>query len=812
MSDFSRHNGRARKRLAAWERDLLLCSPDWIHQGSKGDSVFSNRFKPAVEVWAWQAKQSFSDLHSTATSVRIALRNWGGLHRVGLRRAGIGLVAAASAAVFAGIGVAITAYVNHDPLVLERSVATRRFSGVYDLPGNLVAAVGDGTLDVESSRKFAYIPLESAPPEIFKRAVLVREDRSFDEQGPFHLCGTNLLNLPIRWFTSGVRAGGSGLMLQATKQVLEPEWGKAEGLLESAYYKAVQLGVSCRLWEQLVSEGGPDKVFEFYASIAPLIQGGGSVRGLQAGSYVMQGVAPGELSKTWQLLFAAALKQPIVLGQDPRADIACENVFPASHNPAFDGRLATDNAVRANHCAVIARAIHAAKLVLEGPEQREVITALEALRKTGLIAANPFSTSTPGKRIVNLTARTQAVMGAPLTTRLVADLKSLDGFGYGDRIDISMDMAKNADFAKAVRAGLSQAEKSGNGQRKLCLNLLPSSPRPFNPECGVPTGVTAEHAPAETLAVSLKIRNGQTAQFFATTPSLADLQLGLGSISKLVALGAAMESNIGPDSQWCARQVRDGVRLLKRVGNRPFGFTAAECAAGHGLVSLEQAVAASDNLAFAELAKTIGEDKLRKWVDRLGFKANSGEPLWYAVSFGTLVASPLQVAAAYRALVAVATGIQAKGKAPSLITTDMPSDDLMTVAVGAAIPSATARANLLQLLEAPVKDQKVGTLRYLTGNLAGGKSGSSQSPSLDVNGHHNAAHKWIVGHRDSFIHLFVVASPAPRSPLALHDIQASTFFPAQRPLFMTSQSTSPVPKATVTPNPRSKIETKDAIL
>ncbi len=131
-----------------------------------------------------------------------------------------------------------------------------------------------------------------------------------------------------------------------------------------------------------------------------------------------------------------------------------------------------------------------------------------------------------------------------------------------------------------------------------------------------------------------------------------------GSVIKPLVLGAALEDGIvTPGAEFACEGRAD-------VGGRAVTCT-AQSRGGHGEMTVEQALAASCNVVFAEIGWSLGQDELRTWLGRFGLGqptgvglpgeaagtlppgvAESPEPE-AAFGQGSLTVTPLQLALAY---------------------------------------------------------------------------------------------------------------------------------------------------------------------
>jgi len=174
----------------------------------------------------------------------------------GLRNVGLGLFFAVSTVAMAAVVIAGNGYIAAEPEQFKKALEERRQSGVYDRKGRLIASVGPRR-SIESDREYAFIPGPGADAlQVFSRAVLALEDKTLFDQGALtHICGTNLPTLIYRSIASKGDYGGSGILVQTTKLLREPQVEKASDAVGRITGKLRQLGESCRLFESLKTTG-----------------------------------------------------------------------------------------------------------------------------------------------------------------------------------------------------------------------------------------------------------------------------------------------------------------------------------------------------------------------------------------------------------------------------------------------------------------------------------------------------------------------------------------------------------------------------
>jgi hypothetical protein len=676
--------------------------------------------------------------------------------------------------------VAVEAYVDHAPGHWEEQKASRRHSPIFDAEGRLAGSVGDpdSVLDLDAQRNLAFIPLTSSPPPTFVAGLKALEDRSFGSTGWRSWCGIDVPAMVWRWIASRGVAGGSGLVQQYTR-LLKPEWGSEKGLFDKVVRKVRELGASCSVWSSYAEGGGAETILFDYASMAPMLQGGGTLRGLAGASHITFGVEPAELSDAQQLLFAAAVRLPLRLLQPGDVDVACAKVYPKA-GAAFEAAQAAAHPARVNQCRIIARAAGVAPKVLQGEHLEAALADLQAMQRTGVHVASVFQ-RVPASKLLNLTNRTAAMLPPTVTMMLVNEVEMLPAFKWGQRLNLTFDADAQRKLGTDFHTALRFVER--NGKSTFCLPLAKTEPLAsgFTRVCG--NGV-AEGTSADVIAVKVRLRDGALGGVYSSPSIMLDAPLSAGSLAKLVIVLAAAQAGIDPESRWCPRQIMDGSRPLRRVGVDPSGYTDAQCARGGKYsVRLVDAIARSDNLAAAEVARYLGEKRLLAALTALGFSPEAGVAIWFSTSFGTLPATPRSMLTAWRALVASAYGVELVGSAPRVLAaaTADPLIALRILWLPALTPAATE--SLRRLLEAPVAAER-GTLGFVADAVTAGKTGTTNSMSIDANGRRTVHAKLALTYQASqgVVNLMVVSAPSSGIPLALHNLPASALAPAHRAL------------------------------
>lgn len=204
---------------------------------------------------------------------------------------------------------------------------------------------------------------------------------------------------------------------------------------------------------------------------------------------------------------------------------------------------------------------------------------------------------------------------------------------------------------------------------------------------------------------------------------------------------------------------------------------------GKYLVRLVDGIARSDNLVAAELARQLGDEKLRAALVALGLEPERADNLWYPLGFGTQPATPRILLSAGRLLVAAAYGTGIAGSAPRILAAAGNEAAMGNVPQALSSLTPAGRDTLRQLIEAPVAVER-GTLGFVADAVTAGKTGTTSSSTFDVNGHRNVHAKLAITYqaRQGALNLLIVTAPKPSVPLALHDTPGSLLAPAHRAL------------------------------
>lgn len=613
---------------------------------------------------------------------------------------------------------------------------------------------------------YGFVPMQGALPETYMRGLIAMENQGLTKGGIHNICG---LDIPatVKRVVVNFGAGGSTLSMQLARGLKQPDWAD-ENYVEKIFRKFQEIGASCRLYNML----GENDFLMLYAGYAPVFQGGGTLRGLESGSRVIFDASPSELTDAQQLILAAAVRKPLSVLPKSATGVECKQVYPIHNNPDYDPIVAKANVAKANQCQVLDRALHASSILLEGARLDAARKELLDYKKNGIEPANPFQPTFSKKRLVNLSSRTAASMPDGMLAKIRTEA-SEEGFDMGSPLFASIDAAKQTQFHDSMIDALKQIQRNPLMRHTLCLPLFHDgkSAKFFN--CGIKHDETLA---ADVLAVNVDVSNGGVNKLYASHPQLIESEQTIGSTAKFIILVAALAAGYEPDSMLCPRKAWDGDRPLKRVAKPEEGF---DCANGTHLMTLEKATASSDNLAFYELANTLGESRLQAAAEALGLGSPANEKhLAYVLSFGAYGGKPRELISATQAMISVAYGIKTSGQAPHVLLNATPKINPVISALSKILPSQAQRDSLRQLLESPL--QSGGTLAFL-GDLGAtaGKSGTIQASLSQSNGKkfNNGKISVIYQPTSHSLSLFYVAGPQPTIPLAHDDISIKAFLP-----------------------------------
>lgn len=631
-----------------------------------------------------------------------------GLLRWPWRRIAVGGVATVMTATALAASQVVYGYLTHPAAYWEQRLAQRLGSPIFSadrqLQGTLFPAAQDAAgLDYAS---YGYIRPQGSPPELWQRSVIALEQKTLFN--PWRSwCGIDPLGTIKRIVTGS--GGGSGLAQQNAKNLMEPEERRSRGPIGGVTDKLREVGAACDLY---LTYGGAQGMLNLYAAYAPVAQVSGVTRGEEAGAWVLFNTDPLALQAFQQAMLAALAQRPLSLVPPEAFDKGCAKLRAAK---AKD--LSMDEVKAARQCVVIGRARVALREVLPaGPERDAQIAKLDALEATGIVPANPFA-PLPTRKLVNLSTRTQAALSPALVQRIASEAEDIDA-PAGTPLTLTMSQPVQFAFSRSVRAALKRIDESTQGRETLCVPLAFGSPMHHCP------GAPDTPAQADVVLARMSVRDGGITRLYESSRLAFAAQNAIGSVGKMVIAMVALQHGYTPDTLVCPRQARDGGRLLRRVTQPVHGYK--QCSAKE-LIPLTEVMARSDNLGAYEVARALPSEALLQGIEALGLTpdADPKANLAYALAFGTQAGTPSELLTLGQALFGVAFDVPARSGGPRLLASNQQQAPAYA-AVRLALPGAAQRQALRALLQAPVQHPQ-GTLHFLQGSLAAGKTGTTSA-------------------------------------------------------------------------------------
>lgn len=236
-----------------------------------------------------------------------------------------------------------------------------------------------------------------------------------------------------------------------------------------------------------------------------------------------------------------------------------------------------------------------------------------------------------------------------------------------------------------------------------------------------------------------------------------------GSIFKVVTLACALENmpNVQGRSFECTghMQVTDEISVTDTDGE------------GHGTLTFEEAFTKSCNITYATLALELGESKLRKTAQNLGFNGNflfpeiivyeslfpasiedKGELAWTGVGQGKLMVSPLHMAMIAGSIANGGTMVVPQMLRGVRDNNANVQDSLAASNYITAFNRVTA--NTIKDMMVDVVKNGTGTRAAVSGHLIGGKTGTAQ---VNSSGGRYQPHSWYIGFCAEDDHPYAIA-------------------------------------------------------
>lgn len=636
------------------------------------------------------------------------------------RTAQVGALSLASGMALASTLVA-KGYLQHPPEWVAQRLDERKGHGLYSqeeaLMGALFVPVRGADGKPVDQASLGYLPLQGELPPLYVQLLLALE-----HQGHFNpwrnWCGTDPVSVAMRVFTG--TGGGSTLTNQLAKQLMEPDEPRHAFKPLAVLQKFEEMGAACAVHRQL---GGANGVLRAFADVAPVAQVAGTSRGLASGAQVLFGTTPAQASGAMLAVLAALVQRPLSLAPASAFAKGCQALRDVKRESL--NTLTKDELRAKSQCHVLARARVGLKTVLpHGPALDSELAQIGTWERSGIQPVDTFS-PVPAARLVNVSERGRILLSANLLNHVAeqADAAALES---GASLTLSFNGGEQLSFRQQLAQALVDVDASTKGRELLCVTMTAAAaPR----HC---QGVPAGHGQAELVLVRARVVDGRITRLHHSTLGAYQREWQLGSLAKLVILTAALHRGLGPDSLVCPRAARADGRVLRRETRPVHGF--AKCGPAQ-LISLAEATATSDGLAYFDLAQQLGPPALQAAAKALGIDLDpsAGQPA-YALAFGTATATPAQMLAMGQAVFALAEGVAVQAAAPQLLQLQEPPPPVAWQALRALLPQAAQHAALRTLVRAPVSHPR-GTLSGLAGvGAAAGKSGTTSSPWQPVSG------------------------------------------------------------------------------
>lgn len=647
------------------------------------------------------------------------------------------------------ISIMIYGYVTHPASYWQERLSSRLGSPIFSQDGLLL-----GSTTPLTQGDYGYIRTEKPPIEMWQKFIVALEDKNIFNKYR-SICGIDPLGTIHR--VARRDGGGSGLAQQDAKNLLAPDEERSS---TDIFGKIAEVGAACSLYNFV---GGANGIIRLYAEYAPVTQTGGTTRGVMGGGLAIFGKPPEELSDAQLALLAAMTNRNLSLAEQKIFENNnCANLI-FEEDLAKRGHLVYKNKNAAEQCKTIKRAKLAVDSVLSGNSIRKnkALAELTALEKVGIQPQNPFQPTYKDKQILNLSLRARTVLPAAVLEAINSE--SLNKAKVGEPLIVAMT---EGTFQAEIENLLKNIDKSPV-RNKLCIPL--GSVSDTSNRClGLPFGSTK----AEIVLVKVDLSNGGIKRFYASDKLVYDHQYDIASLGKMVIALVAVAEGYSSDSQICPRKINDNGHFLRRVTKPEEGYD--QCSPKQ-LLSFAEVIARSDSLAAYELARSLGNEKLKKGLVTLGFTPNKkSNNLAYDLAFGTQIATAQQILTASQALFGVAFNIKVREQGPQFLVSD--TDNSSRAEIYHKILKdylvSNEQINILRtLLEAPAK-HKHGTLQQMSKFLDAGKTGSFSTQNRQ------AKSRLIIGYsaKDHSINLMIIAAPE-KYFLGSHNLSVNIFKP-----------------------------------
>jgi len=645
----------------------------------------------------------------------------------------------------------------------ERSLGT----AIYDKDARFVGII-DPVLDSERDFNHTGRPIElpdyiaypdhkslhvGEVPDAYWRCLALQEDRHLG--GLINPFGIDLLGvLKIPWSTlkrsiqngrPQLGVGGSTLSMQLARIFFKTPPSSRESVLEKLNRKAMEWWLAPVIHWELTKGGDITPLKRWSANHFPHAQrtGGQALYGLEQASLIVFGKGAGALSLAEQFVLAAAVNQPIIMLQGgPRLNRLRERswrrIVSKRARYCADQLIAATNA----HAAVAQDLERLAQKVPAPKTPPAIAEALQALvpASANRARANPI-------RLSNA-----LIPSAKYGVR--DELKNTHGFAWRnhvDRIELTLDVAKNLQFRQQVHAALAQMQARHRGRIDPRYSLDVAHAR---------KGKAGKRLRVPDIVVAAADREGRIVRYYESNFTAAyfgsararDAATGryrperegrfIASLAKIgAAIAIANEGRDAPDTGYLDTAApKTGLEACKRGQQRRRR-------------KAEVAFACSLNRPLEWRLHQIGAPRLTRVMTDFGLTlADRTTPPETALVVGHLAASPRTVHRMAGTVLNALTGIEATSPLPSLLHAHRGGSKNTAPRPLESVIKPHGRPFLARLLSAPIC-YRHGTLRRLADWCASeradvvlhfAKTGTSGTGSMDPSAY-DTVDLWVTG-------------------------------------------------------------------
>jgi len=664
--------------------------------------------------------------------------------RATAKAAAVALGTAATASAALAASVASYGYVKADDAYFQRAVSAGRATAIFDSGDRLAGVLLPPDLKGDDKLNKAYVPLDGPIPEVWANAVIYMEDRDF---GSWRPCQVSWLGMVIRPILSGGAAGGSSISMQVARNLAERHDRTLMGKLR-------EIGEACASVSWLKAQGkGSQELLRIYAEQVPLIQGNGVLLGIEGAAWVLFKRPASQLTAGQQLLLAAATKRPYPLLTAEALETPCLRARQVPFNELVAAGV-KESAAKSRRlwCKNIERARRAAPHVLQADQLQTALAEISEVEKVGFDLSGAEWKSVDQRRLGNLALRTTVLLPEVALAVLKKDAEQRKPTRTGEisRVSIRVNSAEQVVFAREFGGALAEADL--RGRDRLCAGFLtPLTSNSRSPACPVASSHGAESR-ALVLALRADLQTGALRTAYSSPGFEIDAPAQVGSLAKIPLALAAVLAGLDPEDRFCPLAARiDGRQLARSNQASRHGLSEVQCKDRANLITLREASATSDNLAWLKAAEKIGEERIREAMQFMGWSIprhndsslgrEVDQAASYATAFGSVVESPRSVVNGVARVAALAYGLPLPS--PLHVLNGLESSGEAVLPHLALSPAA--QASLRVLLEAPVQHPR-GTLTFIGAKHDGwiaGKTGTTLA-ARTASGERATAAKWAV--------------------------------------------------------------------